>query len=193
MLPDGTTMQLAVTRDVTGQKGAEASAIESEFRFHTLAEEAPLWIWLTDKAGKVKYANKAMLAWLGFQQHTAISREVWSTFVHVADQHLLAKIVQQAYENKAAYNIECRVRSCHTQEYEWFAFTTVPRHINGLFDGFVGTASNIDMQKRSVEALEFRVQQRTRELHEANAAHGGSIEAEGVPGQGALFKVILPA
>lgn len=141
-----------------------------EERFRALADNAPLWIWLTDKSARVDYANRAMLDWFGFEHHAAIDRSIWQTGVHADDQYLLAEVVQTAYNNRTPYKIECRLRNRTTGAYEWFSFTAEPRIINGAFDGFVGTAHNIDAQKRSVEALECRVAQRTRELNDANAA-----------------------
>ncbi|GGH73030.1 PAS domain S-box-containing protein [Filimonas zeae] len=141
-----------------------------EERFRALADTAPLWIWLTDKSSQVDYANKAMLTWLGFEHFSAIDRHLWQTHVHTHDLAKLTHTVQTAYENKAPYKIECRLLNRNTGLYEWFLFTAEPRMINGTFDGFVGTAHNIDTQKRSVEVLEARVQLRTSELNNANAA-----------------------
>lgn len=141
-----------------------------EERFRALADNAPLWIWLTDKSARVDYANKSMLAWFGFTHFSELDRRIWESYVHADDLLLLKQVVQQAYKKQEEYCIECRIRNGITGAYEWFSFTAVPRIINGTFDGFTGTASNIDVQKRSVEALEAHVKQRTSELHEANAA-----------------------
>ncbi|BAV06303.1 sensor histidine kinase with PAs signal sensor domains [Filimonas lacunae] len=141
-----------------------------EERFRALADNAPLWIWLTDKSARVDYSNTAMLDWFGFNHFSEIDRRIWQNSVHPDDQYLLAQVVQKAYENQEGYHIECRLLNPQTSSYEWFLFTAAPRFINGFFDGFVGTANNIDVQKRSFEALETRVQQRTRELNNANDA-----------------------
>lgn len=154
---------MGTSTDIDEQKRGEE-------RFRELANDAPLWIWLADQNGKVDYANREMLGYFGFQNSSEVTRSLWSTHVHPDDLYLLSEVVNKAYQNQTSYFIECRMRRSIHSAYEWLAFQTVPRFIEGVFYGLIGTAHNIDVQKNSQAKLELLVEERTRQLNDTNEA-----------------------
>jgi len=47
-----------VAFDVTDIREAQARLLESETRFRTVADSAPVQMWMTDEAGRVVFANR---------------------------------------------------------------------------------------------------------------------------------------
>lgn len=63
---------LAVVRDITYRRQAEEALRESEERFRTMADTAPVMIWVSDTGGPCIYFNQQWLAFTG----RAIDREL---------------------------------------------------------------------------------------------------------------------
>jgi PAS domain S-box-containing protein len=141
-----------------------------EDRFRALADDAPLWVWMSDKHDIIDYANKEMLEFFGYSDRSSISGRIWNKLVHPEDLHLFTGVVSKAFKEHIPYKIECRLKSMRTGKYEWFTLRTVPRFIDGTFDGFIGTANYIDDQKKAMTMLEDIVSDRTQALHRANVA-----------------------
>lgn len=141
-----------------------------EERFRLLADEAPLWVWLTDKHGAVDYANKETLAFFRVSKADSINQALFLSLVYKEDLPEVTSIIKNGYSQQQGYSLECRLLHPSSNQYEWFSFKAVPRLIEGRFDGFIGTASNIHVQKTYLAMLEGRVQERTLELNNANAA-----------------------
>ena len=139
-----------------------------EQRFRALADDAPLWIWLSDRNAKADYANKAMLDFFGYDHFSQITTENWKILLHPEDLPSVLDIVQHAHEGKQPYYVECRIMNIHTGLYEWFAFKTVPRFIGGIFDGFIGTGTSIHLQKTSLTMLEDLIGERTKAVNQSN-------------------------
>jgi PAS domain S-box-containing protein len=141
-----------------------------EERFRLLADEAPLWVWLTNKNASLDYANKEMLHFFELSSVGGLNRDVLMSYVHDEDLEEVTCIVQEGYANRQGYALECRLFNPRSRDYDWFAFKAVPRITEGKFDGFIGTATNISLQKLSLASLESRVSERTQQLNLANLA-----------------------
>ncbi|QJA06076.1 PAS domain S-box protein [Thermosulfurimonas marina] len=66
-------------QDITALKEAERALVESEARFRTLAESAPLAIILMDEEGKVTYFNPAAERMFGFREEEVLGRDLHLT------------------------------------------------------------------------------------------------------------------
>jgi PAS domain S-box-containing protein len=141
-----------------------------EQHFRALADDAPLWVWIADKNAIVDYANKEMLDFFGYRNHSSITRQLWNNLVHPDDSHLLGEVIIKAYQQYIPYKIECRLKNIHTDKYEWYAFRGIPKFVENTFDGFICTANYIDDEKKAMAMLEEAVSDRTEELHAVNTA-----------------------
>ncbi|MGH6682125.1 MAG: PAS domain S-box protein [Bradyrhizobium sp.] len=64
-LPDGTTAQLAITRDITQRKRDDLRIRESEHRFHQLLQALPAAVYTTDSEGRITFYNEAAVEFAG--------------------------------------------------------------------------------------------------------------------------------
>ena len=56
--------------DITEQKVAED-------KFRTLADQAPMWVWMTDLQLNIQYANSEVLKYIGISHYTEFTGLVW--------------------------------------------------------------------------------------------------------------------
>ncbi len=161
-MKNGKIMQwIGALTDIDEQK-------RGEDHFRALADDAPLWIWYADEKAEMQYANHEMLHFFGIKSSAEFTSEFWRQMIHPGDISRMRDTVASAYQKQKAYALECRLKNLQNGEYEWFALRAVPRFLDGKFEGFTGTAHNIQGQKISVAHLEEAVAIRTKALHQAN-------------------------
>lgn len=154
--------------DITAQRQAQEAVKESEARFRTLAEDAPLWVWMADTALNATYANRAALQYLGLPDYSALTGKEWERYIHPDDLPLVYGAFSALMEQGAPFEMDIRMKRAETGAYEWFLNRGVARFEDGAFVGLVGTLINIQRQKELTENLEQLVALRTTELQRAN-------------------------
>ena len=143
----------------------EAQRRESEARYHSLAEAVPEIVWTTDVGGKVLYANRAWMDFIGILP-AKLSR--WEDVVHPEDRPVVEAAMQRAWATETMFQATYRLRSADGR-HRWHVGRAIPsRDGQGRLVGWVGTASDVDDQRRS--------EQRSRFLSEASSALGASLE-----------------
>lgn len=145
---DGLPIGIGVVMvDITAYKEAEASLRESEARFRTMADNAPVLIWLADEKKQRTYFNKT---WLLFTGRT-VEQEIgygWRENLHPDDYNRFLETYSAAFEARQEYRMEYRLRR-HDGEYRWILATGVPRYLpDGSFNGFIGTCFDIHERKQ---------------------------------------------
>ncbi len=155
---------------VTTQKTYDAAILESEELFRNLADQAPMLIWMVDVNAKITYANKELLNIVGVSHYSEVTVEGgWQNVTHPDDIASVFGSFMDALLKQKPYVVEARLKS--EAEYQWFVFKGVPCYTSsGEFNGFIGTAVNIDEQKMLTKELEIRVKERTIQLDTANLA-----------------------
>ena len=133
-----------------------AEALEhnrQEFRF--LAEAMPQLVWSTNAQGGVDYFNER---WIEYT-HLTVERMRHTGqkgVVHPDDVALTWERWSQALASGEAYEIEYRLRRASDGSYRWFIARAVPvRDAQGNVQRWIGTATDIDAQKRLSENLKF--------------------------------------
>ncbi|MEI6947590.1 PAS domain S-box protein [Paraflavisolibacter sp. H34] len=159
---------ISVVKDISKRKKAEEALKESEERFRSLADDAPMWVWMADTRAQVFYVNKEELRYLGLSQVGELGNLHWEQYVHPDDVDRIYQTYSEAVRTQSPYTLECRHRNRQTGGYEWFLFKGVPRFEHGTFAGYIGTAINIHAQKLLTEQLEHLVEERTQELQRSN-------------------------
>ena len=155
-----------VIQDITEKKLVDIKLIESEKNFRMLADQAPIWIWLTDIDVNISYANPALLNFVGIEKHDDFTGKAWEKVIHPDDIAFLYKNYSDGASQQKSFSFECRARNIATGVYEWIYLNVVARTEGNGFIGFIGTGTNIHQQKMQLFALE-ESEERFRTLAES--------------------------
>lgn len=131
------------------------SALEdSERRYRLITEAMPQFVWLDAPDGSAVYANARWLEYTGLTE--AENRGFgWHRVVHPDDARRLAPDRESTLHSGADFEGECRYRG-RDGKYRWFLFRSIPvRDPSGTITGWLGTATDIDKQKRAEEQQAF--------------------------------------
>jgi PAS domain S-box-containing protein len=142
-----------VSIDITERKTADQALRESEERFRTMANTAPVMIWMAGTDKLCTFLNKG---WLDFTGRT-VEQELgngWVEGVHPEDFGRCIAVYTNSFDARQEFTIEYRLRR-FDGEYCWVLDHGVPRFApNGTFLGYIGTAIDITELKRGEETLE---------------------------------------
>ena len=133
-------------------KRLEPADIETDQRFRTIADAAPVMIWVADAERSLRYANEAWIAFTGEAPDKTLG-DGWLSRVHSDDQARLAQELSAAFESQEAFRIVGRFLR-HDGQYRWLVVSGVPRSTpEGEFLGFVGIWVDETDQRAANEAL----------------------------------------
>lgn len=134
-----------------GQGELVAALTESEARFSTLANSAPVLLWMADEMGNYTFFNQTWLAFTG----RALSQELddgWQAGIHPDDRPTCAAIGTSAIARCEAFEREYRLQRADGH-YRWILDRGVPRFdADGEFRGYIGTCTDIS-DRREIERL----------------------------------------
>jgi PAS domain S-box-containing protein len=155
-----------ISRDISDRIRARDALRESEQRFRTVADAAPVLIWESGLDKLCIYFNKAWLDFVGRPLEEELGNR-WAENVHPEDRDGCLRIYSTFFEAQQPFEMELRMRHC-SGEYRWILNRGVPRFSpNGVFLGFIGGCTDIHDQKRAKEHLEQLVAERTSTLQES--------------------------
>lgn len=185
---EGATFGAVLTlRDETARISAENRLSESEMRFRTVSDSAPVMIWKADEAHRMVFANRRFRTFYGHDDLEALP-EVALGMVHPDDRDQARTMVREAFDRLDRFDMTVRVVHPEMGE-RWLRCEGVPRFdASGGFQGYVG--ANFDVTevkhaegelKRINELLEERVSDALNEKAraEADLMHAQRIEALG--------------
>ncbi len=157
----------ATILDVTQDKTLLQKVKQSEERFKKIADSAPMTIWITNESKDLTYINKTWLDFTGSNLEDNLAYG-WLQFIHNEDKDRIINSFHNAFDNRAPYTFEYRIKK-YDNSYEWFLNRGIPKfNINNVFEGYLGSNTNIHNQIEFSEALEVNVSARTREITKAN-------------------------
>jgi PAS domain S-box-containing protein len=162
--------------DVTERRQVERALRESEERFRTMADGAPIMMWM---AGVDKLCTDFNLGWLKFTGRS-IEQELgngWAEGVHPDDLQRCLKSYIEAFDARLPFTIEYRLRR-HDSQYHWISDAGSPRFLaDGTFAGYIGCCLDIhdrkagelarlELTRRLMGAQEAERSRIARELHD---------------------------
>jgi PAS domain S-box-containing protein len=144
------------------------SNLSTEGRFRLLAEAIPQMVWMATPQGEVVYFNRSWFDYTGLTMEEA-SGQGWLPATHPDDRQAVAELWAWAVKQGTSLDVEQRFRRGTDGTYRWHSIRAVPlRDENGAIIQWVGTALDIDDQRRHAELLERMVLERTIELRRIN-------------------------
>jgi PAS domain S-box-containing protein len=141
-----------VFRDFTERKLAEQALRDREERFRTMANNAPVLIWVS---GTDKLCNWFNRQWLEFTGRT-MEQELgngWAEGVHKDDFDLCLKTYVESFDARQPFTMEYRLRR-HDGEWRWVLDNGTPTYeANDVFTGYIGSCLDVTDRKLAEVAV----------------------------------------
>jgi PAS domain S-box-containing protein len=143
---------LLASSDITERVKAQAAVAESEARFRTMADTAPVMIWVSGQDKGCTYFNQR---WLDFTGRTMDEQlgTAWVSLVHPDNVEKCLKTYTTAFDKREPFTMECRLRRADGA-YRWVIDNATPRFSpSGEFLGYIGSCVDITDRKQSEAEL----------------------------------------
>jgi two-component system CheB/CheR fusion protein len=132
-------------------KRAEQEVRESEKRFRTLADTAPVFIWISGLDAKLEFVNRRFADETGGANKDLLGVG-WHSLVHSGDLAAYLTACSNAEAACRGYDCELRLRKANGS-YSWMRFVGEPRFDREKLVGFVGSSVDIQYHKNAEEQL----------------------------------------
>jgi PAS domain S-box-containing protein len=171
-----------IATDITGRKRAEQALKDSEQRFRTFCQHAPIGIFLTDHEGHSTYTNPRCQEIYGFGAEEALGHG-WSRFIHPEDRDGVLEQWLRLAPAGGEFSMEYRAMSPDGRM-RWVHDRTAPLlSERGEVIGHVGTVEDVTERKCAEDAL-----RRERDFAEGLIATARAIVLV-LDGQGRVVRV----
>jgi PAS domain S-box-containing protein len=150
------TRLLGVSMDVTAQKQAEDALRESEARFRTMANTAPVMIWMSGPDKLCTFFNKGWLDFTGRSLEQELGNG-WAEGVYPEDFDRCLEVYVNSFDARQPFTMEYRLRRSDG-EYRWILDIGTPRFApDSKFLGYIGSCIDITERKQAeAEARQHR-------------------------------------
>lgn len=126
--------------------------------FQTFADAVPNFVWVTRGDGTPAFYNARFLEYAGASLQQALEQG-FSGLVYPDDAPAAVASWNDSLATGKSFEGEYRLCRASDKTYRWFLTRAVPVHgASGRIDYWLGTATDIDAQKRAVENLDFVIE-----------------------------------
>lgn len=158
---------LQFTIDVTQQSKTNQQIKESEERFRLLVTSVPQIIWIADSESNIEFLSDQWERYTGVSVGEGIKH--FASYIHPDDVGAVREKWYESIQLKKPWKSEFRLKDVRTGQYRWFFGHTLPLlSEKGDIIKWIGSASDIHIQKTANEQLEGVVAERTTELVDLN-------------------------
>jgi PAS domain S-box-containing protein len=141
-----------IGRNVTEQKRAERALRESEERFRTMANAAPVMIWMSGPDARCTFFNQRWLDFSGRPMEQQVGNG-WIESIHPDDRSYRMEAYLRAFKARKSFEMEYRLRRADG-EYRWILDIGTPRfEPYNTFAGYIGSCSDVTELKHAEEQL----------------------------------------
>jgi len=163
---DGSVLWHGFITDITERKRETASLLESEARFRTMADSAPVLIWIARPDKFFHYFNKGWLEFTGRTMKQEIGNG-WIANIHPEDFQRCFATYASSFDARKEFSMEYRLRR-FDGEYRWLLDHGVPLYDQqNNFLGYIGSC--IDITPRKLVEADLRIASTAFESQEAMA------------------------
>src|SRR5882724_664848 len=125
---------------------------ESESRFQTVADAAPVLIWMAGVDKLCTFFNKPWLQFTGRSMEQELGNG-WAEGVHQDDLERCLQVYTSAFDARQPFVMQYRLRR-DDGEYRWISNQGVPRYdAQGTFAGYIGSCVDVTELMTKDEAL----------------------------------------
>ncbi len=153
-----------ITEQYTSEKKLKEAFFkveESEKRFRRMANNAPVFIVITDLTGNITFANQLWLDFIGSTLNAHLGSIAFAN-THPEDIENCRTVFEEAYNNQEDFKMEYRVKRFDGR-YRWMVNKGVPRYnVNGDFEGYIHAFMNIH---------DIKLQEKQKDLFIGMASH----------------------
>jgi PAS domain S-box-containing protein len=152
ILRDVTESKRARAADLIERVRAEAALRVREEQFRSIADTAPVIVWMSDVSKDCTYLNETWVKVTG-QPFDAALGNGWMDRIHPGDVAQCWDSYTRAFERRESFQMDFRLRR-YDGEYRWMVSTGAPQyHRDGSFAGYVGFAIDVTEHRLAAEAL----------------------------------------
>ncbi len=124
------------------------SLLESEERFRTMADTAPVMIWMSDEHGACNFLNSVWIKFTGVSSNQAAGNG-WTKCIHPEDLNGYLEKYFSAFRARRSFQGEYRLKRADG-EFRWVFAESIPIYQpSGRFEGYIGTCVDITTSKNS--------------------------------------------
>lgn len=145
---------VGINLDIDDRRRAQAELRESESRFRTMADEAPVLIWMTGANGVSSYYNRRWIELTGVSLDEQLGRG-WLSHLHPEDSERTLAVFRAAFERRQPFENTYRILD-RDGNYRKLLDRGVPRFLeDGSFAGYVGCSTDITEMEEARKTTAF--------------------------------------
>jgi PAS domain S-box-containing protein len=183
------SMLIVEGRDMTDSRQAEELLRESELRYRSLIENAPIVAWITDRQGKTSYISPNVKKIYGYtsEEILAAGEELWFDRIHPDDREAVQQAFETLFSEHVHHDMEYRIQR---KDGEWIwlhdrANVIVER--DGQEQAY-GVFSDVTETKRQEEKLQQSARMQVVGQLAGGIAHDFNNQLAGVIGYAGVLR-----